>query len=400
MASRDELMKQFDLAEEKEKKPQESGDKDTKIPLSQNQSHKHGKSRKARQKAKRKKKFIKAVHNIFTDKTLSKMINIFLFCLIANIVEYFVLINYMGIPTKGIVSKILGILILLGYMYTARLKPKNIGFSSNPKSVLSAIKNAAIFNLAIIPAYIIEYIYILLSKGKPIIRVFAYDASYSDVGPVYFIANILLLIIINCVSIVMLEVLFRGILLKMGKGKFGFWQTAVILSAFYSIWYLIIPLSKLTAGFKPMQLVSLCIFYLIFEFAISIKWCMCVRATGSIWLSLFDHLFFNILVGLIHILDNTPNIGNYLDVYRNYRLIIIQLVSFLLCFSYYKMKMHRKEQLLQAVGIRSIYVFDSLAEMSEEDVSRQAERIKTADGDIDSEYLKLIESKNNNKPGR
>lgn len=397
MASKEELMQQFALAEEKEKEQAENISEEEKIPLAQDQSNKHGKSRKARQKAKRKKKFYTAVHNIFTDETLRKMVNVFLLCLIANIVEYFFLINYMGIPTKGVASKILGILIILGYMYSSRLKPKNVGFSTNPKSILSAIRYAAIFNLALIPAYIVEFVYILLKGGKPLIRIFAYDAAYSDVGPVYFIANILLLIVINCVSILMLEVLFRGILLKMGKSKFGFWQTAVILSAFYSIWYLVIPLSKLASGYSPAQLISLCVFYLVFEFVLSIKWCMCSRATGSIWLSLFDHLFFNTLVGLIHVLDNTPDLDNYLDVYRNYRLIIIQVVSFLLCFSYYKMKMHRKEQMLQAVGIRSLSAFDSLAEMSEEDVSRQAERIKTADGDIDSEYLKLLE---NNKKDR
>ena len=54
-------------------------------------------------------------------------------------------------------------------------------------------------------------------------------------------------------------------------------------------------------------------------------------------------------------------------------------------------KMTKKERLLQAAGVRSIYSFDSLAEMSEEDVSRHAERIKTSDGEIDAEYLKLLE---------
>ncbi len=55
------------------------------------------------------------------------------------------------------------------------------------------------------------------------------------------------------------------------------------------------------------------------------------------------------------------------------------------------MKMRRKERMLQAVGVRSIYTFDSLAEMSEEEVNRHAERIKTNDGEIDAEYLKLLE---------
>lgn len=395
MSTREELMKQFEVAEEKEKKATEEPQEKA-VSLA-SPAQEHGKSSASRKKAKQRQKFMKTVHSVLTDKTLSKMLNVFLFCLIANAVEYFLLINYLGIPTKGVVSKIAGLLIILGYMYSARLKPSNVGFSTNPKSIISAVKNAAIANLALIPAYIIEVIYLLAKGHKPIVRVFAYEAIYSEVGPIYFIANILLLIVINTVSIVMLEVLFRGILIKMGKGKFGFWQTAIIISAFYSIWYLIIPLSKVTAGYKPMQLITLCIFYLVFEFFLSIKWCMCTRATGSIWLALFDHLFFNILVGLVHVVSTAQGLTNYIDINRNYRLIIIQLISFIICFVYYKKKMRRKEQLLQKAGIRSIYAFDSLAEMSEEDVSRQAERIKTADGEIDAEYLKLLEKNANSR---
>ena len=394
MSTRDELIKQFEAAEEKERKPETEPQKGT--PLS-SAAQEHGKSSAARKRAKSKKKLMKNIHSILTDKTLSKMLNVFLFCLIANGVEYFFLINYLGIPTKGVVSKIAGILIILGYMYSARLKPANVGLSTNPKAIIGAIKNAAIFNLAIIPAYIIEYIYLLIKGTDPIIRIFAYTASYSQVGAVYYIANILLLLIINTVSIVMLEVLFRGILMKMGKGKFGFWQTATIISVFYSLWYLIVPLSKVTAGYKPSQITVLCIFYLVFEFFLSIKWCMCTRATGSIWLALFDHLFFNILVAMIHVIETQEGLTNYIDVNRNYRLIIIQIISFALCFVYYKKKMRKKEQLLQAAGIRSIYAFDSLVEMSEEDVSRQAERIKTADGEIDAEYLKLLERNEKNR---
>lgn len=395
MPTKEELMRQFSLAEEKEKAPpeaelqQQEKAEDKKTPEKKAlvpNSHEHGKRRK-----KKKKKFGKILFSILEDKTLNKMLNVFLICLIVNAVEYFVLINYFGIPTKGVVGKILGLLVIMGYMYTARLKPRNVGFSTNPKAIIGAIRNALIFNLAIIPAYIIEYFYLVLNGGQPIIRVFAYQAALSKVGPLYFIANILLLLIINTVSAIMLEVLFRGILIKMGKGKFGFWQTAVIVSAFYSIWYLIIPLSKVSAGYSFGQLISLCVFYLLFEFFVSIKWCMCTRASGSVWLALFDHLFFNVLVELIHVLDTTPGLSNYIDVNRNYRLIIIQVISFAFCFSYYKMKMRKKERMLQAVGIRSIYTFDSLAEMSEEEVSRQAERIKTSDGEIDAEYLKLLE---------
>ncbi len=395
MPTKEELMRQFSLAEENEKKPPEaeqqqtenSDDKKTteQQPLVPN-SHEHGKKRK-----KHKKKLSKVLFGILEDKTLNKMLNVFLICLIVNAVEYFVLINYFGVPTKGVVGKILGLLVIMGYMYTARLKPRNVGFSTNPRAIVGAVRNAIVFNLAVIPAYIIEYFYLAFNGRQPMIRIFAYQAALSKVGPIYFIANILLLLIINVVSVIMLEVLFRGILIKMGKGKFGFWQTAVIVSAFYSLWYLIIPLSKVSAGYSVGQLLTLCSFYLIFEFFVSLKWCMCTRASGSVWLAFFDHLFFNLLVELIHVIDNTPGLSNYIDVNRNYRLIIIQVISFAFCFSYYKMKIRRKERMLQAVGVQSIYTFDSLVEMSEEEVSRHAERIKTNDGEIDAEYLKLLE---------
>ncbi len=399
MANRDELIKQFGEAEEKKPKSQPKDE----IPVSpipertntaaQNQiTHHGGDAKRKRQRAK--KKFFSAVKSILSDKTLSKMLNVFLFCMLVNIGEYFYLINYLGIPTKGAIGKLLGALIILAYMYSARLKPHNIGLSTNPRAIAGGIRNALIFNIPIIPAYIIEVILLTLIGKKVIVRIYAYDAPVSEVGFIYALANILLLIVITVLSALMLEVLFRGILMKMGKGKFGFWQTAVIVSIFYSIWYLVVPLSRLTAGYSFGQIASLCIFYLIFEFVLSIKWCMCSRATGSIWLGLFDHLFLNLIINSVHVINMTDT-SVFTDNYRNYRLILIQIFSFIICFSYYKMKMRKKERLLQAAGVRSIYSFDSLAEMSEEDVSRHAERIKTSDGEIDAEYLRLLEKNKN-----
>ncbi len=403
MANRDDLIKQFGEAEEKKPKEQPKDElavspiPEKPDPATKERINHHGGDAKRKRKQ-AKKKFFSAVRSILTDKTLSKMLNVFLFCMIVNIGEYFYLINYLGIPTKGAVGKLLGALIIIAYMYTARLKPHNVGLSTNPRAITSGVRNSLIFNIPMIPAYIIEVIILALMGKKIIVRVYAYDAPVSDVGFIYAIANVLLLIVITVLSALMLEVLFRGILMKMGKGKFGFWQTATIVSIFYSVWYLVVPLSKLTSGYSFGQIAALCIFYLIFEFMLSIKWCMCSRATGSIWLGLFDHLFFNLFINLVHVVNMTDT-SVFTDNYRNYRLILIQAISFAICFSYYKLKMRKKERLLQKVGIRSIYSFDSLAEMSEEDVSRQAERIKTADGEIDSEYLKLLE-KNKEKHRR
>lgn len=394
MAKREDLIRQFGEAEEK--KPVQKKNEPLSVPSSpviqdeqkdNNINHHGGKSKIKRKKVK--KKFFSAVRNILSDKTLSKMLNVFLFCMIVNVVEYFFIIRHLGVQTRGILGKVLGTLIILGYMYTARLKPHNVGLSTNPRAVRSGFRNALIFNLAIVPAYLLEFLGLkFILKKDVIIRAFAYESPLSEVGPFYFTANTLLLLAVTALSAVMLEVLFRGILIKMGKGKFGFWQTAVIVSVFYSFWYLVVPLSKLVKGYSVSDVLMQCLFYIIFEFFVSLKWCMCSRATGSIWLSVFDHFIFNSVLNFVHIINST---SGKVDVDLQTRLIIVQAVSFAICFSYYKMKMRKKERLLQKVGIRSIYSFDSLADMSEEDVSRHAERIKTAEGEIDSEYLKLLE---------
>lgn len=397
MANRDELIREFAAADEYRKKERTADTEaltasDTRKKNNESRTFEHKKQNTETTSHRKhgKHSIFKSLVSIITDKTLNKMMNVFLYCLIVNAFEYFVLINRFGIPTRGAIGKVLGILIILGYMYFYGQKLHSIGLNTRLKPLLSGIRGAVLFNLAIIPAYVIECIYYLIKKEHIIIRVFAYTQAYSEVGAADFIANILLLIAINALSAVMLEVLFRGILMKMGKAKFGFWQTAAVVSVFYSLWYLTVPLSKVTAGYSPRSIFSLCIFYLIFEFFISIKWCMCKRATGSIWLSVFDHFIFTTVVGLVRVVNTTPGLSNYIDVKRNYRLIVIQAISFAICYAYYKRKMHRKEKMLQEAGVHSIYDFDSLASLSEEDVRRQAERIKTAEGEIDSTYLRHL----------
>lgn len=88
MPTKEELMRQFSLAEEKEKKPPEAEQQQAdstqaeqpseQQPLVPN-SHEHGKKRK-----KRKKKFGKVLFGILQDKTLNKMLNVFLICLIVH----------------------------------------------------------------------------------------------------------------------------------------------------------------------------------------------------------------------------------------------------------------------------------------------------------------------------
>jgi len=318
---------------------------------------------------KKKQKLSKVLYNIFSDRTFCKMLNSFVFCMAVNCFEYFYLINTKNIQTRGAIGKIFGIIVIFIFMFSVRLKPKHIGIPLEPVPILKGLKRALIFSCAIVPAYLFDIIVVLIKGGSPHLIVFAYDQPKSLSGTVDWIANILLLLVINALSAFMLEVLFRGIIYRMGKTKFGFGQTTFIISLFYALWYLMIPLSKITKA-SLARILPLCIFYFVLEFFISIKLCLCTRASGSVWLAIFDHFIFTASTSIIRVLDNSVGASNYIDVNKYWRYLVFQIVSFILCYIYYKKKMLLRKKVKKASKSHSRVIYDSFADLTPTDVSR------------------------------
>ncbi len=316
---------------------------------------------------KKKRKLSQVLYNVFSDRTFCKMLNAFLFCMAVNTFEYFYLINKCNIPTRGAIGKVFGIIVVFIFMYSARLKPAHLGIPQDTRLILSGIRRALIFSVAIIPAYLVDIIFVLIKGGSPGLSIFAYNQVKATVGTTDWIANILILILINALSAFMLEVLFRGIIYRMGKSKFGFGQTTFIVSLFYSLWYLMIPLSKIVY-YPPSMVLPLCAFYLIFEFFLSMKWCLCARASGSVWLPIFDHFIFTTSTALIRVVDTAKVSSNYIDANKYIRYIVFQIVSFILCYLYYKKKMLLRKKMKSASVSRPHVVFDSFADLTPADV--------------------------------
>ena len=64
----------------------------------------------------------------------------------------------------------------------------------------------------------------------------------------------------------------------------------------------------------------------------SIKWSILYKLTGSLWMGIGDHLFNNVIVtNLLHVISN-----NEADNMQIVRILIGQLISFLLVVIYYK----------------------------------------------------------------
>lgn len=64
----------------------------------------------------------------------------------------------------------------------------------------------------------------------------------------------------------------------------------------------------------------------------SIKWSILYKLTGSLWMGIGGHLFNNVIVtNLLHVISN-----NETDSMQIVRILIGQLISFLLVVIYYK----------------------------------------------------------------
>lgn len=72
--------------------------------------------------------------------------------------------------------------------------------------------------------------------------------------------------------------------------------------------------------------------YIILSGVMSIKWSVLYKMTGSLWMGIGDHLFNNIVVtNLLHVISN-----NEADNLQIIRILIGQLISFVLVMSFYK----------------------------------------------------------------
>lgn len=72
--------------------------------------------------------------------------------------------------------------------------------------------------------------------------------------------------------------------------------------------------------------------YIILPGVMSIKWSVLYKMTGSLWMGIGDHLFNNIVVtNLLHVISN-----NEADNLQIIRILIGQLISFVLVMSFYK----------------------------------------------------------------
>ena len=256
---------------------------------------------------------------------------IFTICLIARIIEYFVIRTDESILSENFLHKVFGIILLWTILYYAKLKWRDIGF--NTKDVFSGIGKGLLFGfICCVFAYAIEGLILYNMNHSCKLSLYATGFSLNnDMNQQTGIVFIFLCILFNIINVWMEEGIFRGLFTKILEDIS--YNTSLFLIAFlFGIWHLVMPFRDFIEGKSSISnLLVMGIGYVILAGMMSIKWSLLYRMTGSLWIGLGDHLFNNVISNLLHVVSNSE-----VDNMQIVRILIWQILSFVIVLIIYK----------------------------------------------------------------
>ena len=275
-------------------------------------------------------------------KTVRKLTASFFLFLILRVVEELYIIPRLY-NTMGLVSCIGGLFILLLYIRLDNKPLETIGMLFSKHKFGKGLGIAAVLNaVSTLIVYPLAYLY--FNDRHPNLAIY-YDQTenaYSLAGTKTFLFWVLFGLFISLVHALFYEMAFRGLLLTLAARSFPFAAVNFMQAGLYTFWYLI-PVLRIVlyagGSYARKQLVTLVLFLLAYEMITALKLGMLRRATGSIWVCIFDHVAFTYIFDMLHIQHD----GNALSAdYTGYVVMLAyQAIAMLLTAVYYKKKIEK-----------------------------------------------------------
>lgn len=266
-------------------------------------------------------------------KSIKSCAFIFIICSIARLIEYFVIRTDETILAENFLHKVFGIVVLVVVLRSVKLSWREIGFGK-VNIVQDILKGLALGTMCFSVAYLIEGILLYSMNGDVQISIyttgFSLNGENAKQNGIIFFA---LCIVFNIINVWMEEGIFRGLFSDLLADKMSFKNTTVFIALLFGIWHWVMPLRDFVEGRTSIvNLLIMGIGYIILAGIMSIKWSILYKVTGSLWMGLGDHLFNNVIVtNLLHVIS-----GNEADTMQIVRILIGQLMSFVLVMVYYK----------------------------------------------------------------
>lgn len=256
---------------------------------------------------------------------------IYILYFILRVMDLFILRTDQTWVGEAIIHKLLGIVIMSIIACRLGFKPEEIGFSKG-KSILKVFYGLA-FGFAVYGiAYAAEIIMAKAAGSFDSLRfyvsAYAIDKNSGNrTGFLFFI----LCIIGNVINVLMEEGNFRGLFPGILGEKYAFAKAAVITSALFGFWHIVLPLRNYVDREQSFSgMIVQCVLLFVISALIGLKFTILTKMSGSIYMSMGDHFFNNTIVNLLHVVTNTGA-----DEMMTVRIFIAQSLSFVLVLIYY-----------------------------------------------------------------
>lgn len=273
------------------------------------------------------------------NKPVESCLLVFLICSIARIIEYFTIRTDETILAENFLHKVFGIVVLAVMLRLAKLSWNSIGFRK-ANVIRDVLKGFALGIVCFSVAYLLECIMLYCMNGN--VKISIYTSGFSlnvETVEQSGILFIMLCIVFNIINVWMEEGIFRGLFSNLLSHKMSFKGETLIVALLFGIWHWVMPLRDFIEGRTTIaNLLVMSIGYIVLAGIMSIKWSVLYRITGSLWMELGDHLFNNVIVtNLLHVISN-----NEADSMQIVRILIGQLMSFVLVMIYYRKSVKRE----------------------------------------------------------
>ena len=212
-------------------------------------------------------------------------------------IDVFVL-SLDDLPDKTIVSKVLGLLLILGCLRVLRKPISSIGLHAK-----NFDKAFLIGGLGLVILYAVLYgvqFYLLSAAAESPRLIFgAIDREIGAMGSSFFT---LFYILGQFANAFMEELIFRGVMLPHFMRRFSFWKANALQAFLFGLAHLVFPLSswvsgQATSGEAFTEAASLLIFTTIGGLVFGYLY----YRTGSLWTAVFAHLIDNSIGLFFHI---------------------------------------------------------------------------------------------------
>lgn len=284
------------------------------------------------------------------QRKLMGILNVFFVFFFVRCLEYYVFVPKTGFNSHGVITSALGMAIMFFYLYIVNGNLQAVGLISNYRKLFKWLGIGAVLSIVpIILVMLTEALSYVSSSTDFALSLYSFGYKKASSGNGVWLAAISICLITSIVKVTLFESLYRGYILVSLRKIMSFRSSNIIQSVLYTLWFLIIPLRYLiwnTQNYSGTEILKLVLFYIVFEFMAAFKWGLLTRASGALWVALFDHIIFDFFSETIHLVING------IDQNRLLRLFLIQLVSFAMTLVYYYYRKKKRPKLFKSYGKR------------------------------------------------